>query len=260
MTNLDSNDRAALREEYATGKWTVEELADIWNVSPGLVQRLCAPGEPVKRSTSESRLNHPRRCHARRTDGEPCRRYAIRGGVVCRVHGGAAPQVVANAREVLALNALNALRNILGLADDADSEQVKLTANRDLLDRAGLGAKQSVGVEVSVQPWEEILSDAWDPKGGPQYPKYPGAPAPPALVNSDPVEVVDAEVVDDPEPHPDAAGERRTPAERGDGPPTRPAFAEEPVARPPGNELMTMEDAVAGQARYIRSQRIKKRR
>jgi hypothetical protein len=42
----------------------------------------------------------PRRCHARRTDGQPCGCCAIRGGFVCRAHGGAAPQVrsKANAR------------------------------------------------------------------------------------------------------------------------------------------------------------------
>lgn len=38
-----------------------------------------------------------RRCRARRTDGQPCGCWAIRGGYVCRVHGGAAPQVRAKA-------------------------------------------------------------------------------------------------------------------------------------------------------------------
>lgn len=39
----------------------------------------------------------PRRCRVRRTDGQPCGGWAIRGGYVCRVHGGAAPQVRAKA-------------------------------------------------------------------------------------------------------------------------------------------------------------------
>jgi hypothetical protein len=39
----------------------------------------------------------PRRCRARRSDGQPCGCWAIRGGYVCRVHGGAAPQVRAKA-------------------------------------------------------------------------------------------------------------------------------------------------------------------
>lgn len=38
-------------------------------------------------------LDHPRKCIAHKHTGEPCRRYAIRGGTVCPVHGGTAPQV-----------------------------------------------------------------------------------------------------------------------------------------------------------------------
>lgn len=41
------------------------------------------------------------RCHAKNTRGEPCKAYAIRGGVVCQAHGGAAPQVRAKADERL---------------------------------------------------------------------------------------------------------------------------------------------------------------
>jgi hypothetical protein len=37
------------------------------------------------------------RCRARRTDGQPCGCWSIRGGYVCRVHGGSAPQVRAKA-------------------------------------------------------------------------------------------------------------------------------------------------------------------
>lgn len=32
-------------------------------------------------------------CRARRSSGAPCRNYAVRGGLVCRNHGGGAPQV-----------------------------------------------------------------------------------------------------------------------------------------------------------------------
>jgi hypothetical protein len=39
------------------------------------------------------------RCRARRRrDRQPCRAYAIHGGTVCRLHGGAAPQVREAAR------------------------------------------------------------------------------------------------------------------------------------------------------------------
>ncbi|WP_131802460.1 hypothetical protein [Parafrankia soli] len=42
-------------------------------------------------------------CRAHRTDGSPCRAYAIRGGRVCRAHGGASPNArqVANTRMIL---------------------------------------------------------------------------------------------------------------------------------------------------------------
>lgn len=38
-----------------------------------------------------------RRCIAKRSDGQPCRRWAIKGGATCTSHGGAAPQVRAKA-------------------------------------------------------------------------------------------------------------------------------------------------------------------
>lgn len=40
-----------------------------------------------------ARRRQARRCKAHRRDGQPCRAYAINGGVVCTKHGGAAPQV-----------------------------------------------------------------------------------------------------------------------------------------------------------------------
>jgi len=38
-----------------------------------------------------------RRCSARRTDGEPCKNSPLKGQMVCRYHGGAAPQAKAAA-------------------------------------------------------------------------------------------------------------------------------------------------------------------
>ena len=70
---------------------------------------------------------------ARRQDGKPCRRYAIRGGNVCRVHGGGSPQVIAKARERLALAADRMARELLGIAIGGESEAVNLAAVKDAL-------------------------------------------------------------------------------------------------------------------------------
>jgi hypothetical protein len=43
----------------------------------------------------------PRFCRGQRQDGEPCGNWPIRGGTVCREHGGADPKVRARANEVL---------------------------------------------------------------------------------------------------------------------------------------------------------------
>lgn len=40
-----------------------------------------------------ARKRQARRCSARRTDGQPCRAYAVLGGEMCAAHGGSAPQV-----------------------------------------------------------------------------------------------------------------------------------------------------------------------
>ena len=43
--------------------------------------------------TYEERQDHPRRCTARRHDGEPCGKFATVGASVCYAHGGWAPHI-----------------------------------------------------------------------------------------------------------------------------------------------------------------------
>lgn len=50
----------------------------------------------------------PRRCVARTSSGNPCRRAPIRGGTVCPSHGGRAPQVKAAAERRQTAQALEA--------------------------------------------------------------------------------------------------------------------------------------------------------
>jgi hypothetical protein len=100
-----------------------------------------------------------RRCTAHRKNGDQCRKWAIVGGTVCATHGGAAKHVrnaararIANAADLMAKQLLK-----MAVADDV-SDAVKLAAIRDALDRAGLGARAGVDVEISTSPFEQIFT------------------------------------------------------------------------------------------------------
>jgi hypothetical protein len=41
-----------------------------------------------------ARVRQARKCRAHRRDGQPCGSYAIEGGYVCRMHGGASPRAL----------------------------------------------------------------------------------------------------------------------------------------------------------------------
>jgi hypothetical protein len=97
------------------------------------------------------------RCVAHRKNGEQCLKAAIRGANVCRFHGGAAGHVRRKARERIELAADRMAKELLGIATDGQSEAVKLNAIRDALDRAGLGAKAEVSLEL--KPWEQLMGD-----------------------------------------------------------------------------------------------------
>ena len=105
-------------------------------------------------------------CTAHRTDGEPCRGPAIKGGNVCRVHGGSIGHVKEAARRRLQEAVDPLMGRLIEIALD-NTEPVKFTctecgednvqnvgfnvrdslvAIRDALDRAGLGAVRQVEV------------------------------------------------------------------------------------------------------------------
>lgn len=88
--------------------------------------------------------------------GEPCQKWAIQGGTVCNTHGGAAPQVKKAARERIQDAADEVAGELVRLALHGDSESVRLGAIRDLLDRAGLGAKQLIESEVTVHKVDDF--------------------------------------------------------------------------------------------------------
>lgn len=76
---------------------------------------------------------------------------------MCTHHGGRAPAVKAKARRRLEEASDRLARQLLGIAEGAESEAVRLAAVKDALDRAGVQAKTAATVEVSVKPWETVL-------------------------------------------------------------------------------------------------------
>jgi len=104
----------------------------------------------------------PRKCTATNREGQPCRKFPMRGGRVCRAHGGAAPQTKAKAAAMVELAELR-LRNLAPKAVDvlerlltAESEAVALGAARDVTDRAVGKAKERIDVAAQVivhRPW-----------------------------------------------------------------------------------------------------------
>lgn len=104
-------------------------------------------------------VNDSRRCSAtaHRT-GQRCKAPAIKGTSVCRVHGGAAPQVQKSAKErllELADPAIAALSKIVRDEDTDDS--VRLRAALGICDRIGLGPGQTVTVQATK--WDALLDD-----------------------------------------------------------------------------------------------------
>jgi hypothetical protein len=94
-------------------------------------------------------------CHARaKASGQPCQRQAIAGATVCRVHGGAAPQVKEAARlRILALvdPALATMARAVNSKRKGEPSAVEISAARDILDRAGLAAKDAEGAGTSIR-------------------------------------------------------------------------------------------------------------
>ncbi len=164
-------------------------------------------------------------------------------------------QAVLDAERIdLALAADRMARELLGIATGAESEAVKLAAVKDALDRAGLGAKTEVALEL--KPWEDIMADVAgvatitraESRARRGLPDDASAPA-------EPLDIVDAELVDEPddaeapETPPSSTGDACTPAERVTGakPPT--ATATPHV----GRELQTLDEAAHDAARANRS-------
>lgn len=82
-----------------------------------------------------------------KSTGTQCARAAIAGGTVCRVHGGAAPQVKAKAMQRLIDAAEDAAAELIRIIQNAESESVRVSAIKELFERAGIGEAQRVALE-----------------------------------------------------------------------------------------------------------------
>lgn len=206
------------------------------------------------------------KCSARKKDGTPCGRWAIRGATVCPKHGGSAPQVVAAAKKRLQAMADAAAGRLGHFAfDDGVAENTALAATNSILDRAGLNPKQAVELEVGLKPWEQVLgnvtgvarvsqADSHRARGLPVDDENPMPALEPVAADT----VIDAEVVDE---NPDTPRAYPTPAPSGTHkppwrrPPNGPG-SDEPIIPPtgspaaayrPGKELVTIEEAEAAE-------------
>jgi len=82
------------------------------------------------------------------------------GGSVCRMHGGAAPQVRRAAHmRILEASDKAAARLIEMMQDRTIPPAVQLAAARDLLDRAGLIGKQEIELDIKLSRFEQVAAD-----------------------------------------------------------------------------------------------------
>lgn len=90
------------------------------------------------------------RCTATNRQGRRCGKAPILGGTVCRMHGGAAPQVMQAAEERLKALVDPAITRLAELIRQTEFPSVAIAAVKDVLDRNGaLGkAKESTDVQV----------------------------------------------------------------------------------------------------------------
>lgn len=154
------------QNETGDGRWVTDPddpEFEKWEPTAGDESAELAGGE-VERAKRPYVRNPDRvTCKARsKRTGDPCNNPPVGGATVCRMHGGAAPQVRNAARVRLEMAADRMAKQLLKMAADDDvADSVKLAAIKDALDRAGLSAKTAVQVEVGpTKEYEEILTAA----------------------------------------------------------------------------------------------------
>lgn len=145
---------------------------------PGLVApeaevgRTAPEAPPVAAERAERRPYGPLsvRCRGTNRAGEPCGRAPIRGGDVCILHGGAAPQVQRSAKMRLMAGADLAIDYLLNLLEpkppcehcgrsDADRDPVVVRACQIVLDRSGHHPTLTVEQVAPPDPYADYTED-----------------------------------------------------------------------------------------------------
>jgi hypothetical protein len=201
-----------------------------------------------ERGIEWARGNPDRRCVATSRAGVQCRNWAIRGGAVCRYHGGSTKRVKAKARERIELaQDLVAMRMIGFAIDEGVPPHVAVAAARDILDRGGITAKQAVELSAAKEPepWEQMFSGIAKITRAEHEAKMARLRG--EVVDApEPTKVVDAELVPPQEPHacrPTAEVEAAEHPDPPDGAGGESATSTARVTPPP--RLLTQEEAAA---------------
>lgn len=103
------------------------------------------------------------KCKAKsKRSGKRCKRDVIRGGTVCAMHGGKAPQVIAKAKIRLAALVDPAITRLEKVIKKSKHEPSAVAAAKDILDRVGLKPTDKVKFEGDIEvsdPGREKLTD-----------------------------------------------------------------------------------------------------
>jgi hypothetical protein len=99
--------------------------------------------DEIERLTSTRML---RQCKGTNRAGARCRRSPIKGGAVCALHGGKAPQVVAAAKRRLLEAAEPVVAGLIEIFEDEAHVEPRdrIRAGFGILDRAGLSPNEKV--------------------------------------------------------------------------------------------------------------------
>lgn len=115
--------------------------------------------EAIARRTAELENNGERRCVGTNARGDQCRKWAIRGGTVCKSHGGAV-KATKNKARVRIENATDRLMGkLIDFAfDDTKPPDTQLRAIRDALDRGGMKPPSEVVLsQGETKPYEMVF-------------------------------------------------------------------------------------------------------